>query len=207
MKQKLDLENWARKEQYYFFKQFEEPFWGVCVPIDCTKAYQLAKERGHSFSLYYLYQALAAANEIECFRYRILENEAYIFDAVDASVVILRENGSFGFSFTPFSHDFSAFLQGAQAEVTRVQGSTNLMPPVISDCVIHFSTLPWLDFTSNSHARSFSYKDTSPKISFGKMTTKGKKKTMPVSIHVHHALMDGLHVGQFVERFQELMNQ
>jgi hypothetical protein len=36
-------------------------------------------------------------------------------------------------------------------------------------------------FMSNSHARSFSYKDSSPKISFGKMTVKGKKRTMPVS--------------------------
>ncbi|NYF90834.1 CatA-like O-acetyltransferase [Tunturiibacter empetritectus] len=25
---------------------------------------------------------------------------------------------------------------------------------------------------------------------------------MPVSIHVHHALADGLHVAQFVEKFQ-----
>lgn len=28
---------------------------------------------------------------------------------------------------------------------------------------------------------------------------------MPVSVHVHHALMDGLHVGQFLENFQERM--
>jgi chloramphenicol O-acetyltransferase type A len=25
-------------------------------------------------------------------------------------------------------------------------------------------------------------------------------------VHVHHGLMDGLHVGQFVTYFQELMN-
>ncbi len=29
---------------------------------------------------------------------------------------------------------------------------------------------------------------------------------MPVSIHVHHALADGYHVGLFVNKFQELMN-
>jgi chloramphenicol O-acetyltransferase type A len=33
------------------------------------------------------------------------------------------------------------------------------------------------------------------------------KKTMPVSVHVHHGLADGYHVGLFVERFQELMNE
>jgi chloramphenicol O-acetyltransferase type A len=28
---------------------------------------------------------------------------------------------------------------------------------------------------------------------------------MPVSIHVHHALMDGYHVGQFIDQFQKRM--
>jgi len=32
------------------------------------------------------------------------------------------------------------------------------------------------------------------------------KRTMSMSIHVHHGLMDGYHVGQFVDCFQELMN-
>ena len=29
---------------------------------------------------------------------------------------------------------------------------------------------------------------------------------MPVSINVHHALMDGYHVGLFIEKFQKLLN-
>jgi chloramphenicol O-acetyltransferase type A len=35
---------------------------------------------------------------------------------------------------------------------------------------IHFSAIPWLNFTSLSHARSYTFPDSSPKISFGKMT-------------------------------------
>jgi chloramphenicol O-acetyltransferase type A len=30
---------------------------------------------------------------------------------------------------------------------------------------------------------------------------------MSVSIHVHHALVDGYHVGLYVDRFQALMNE
>ncbi|MEM8967889.1 MAG: CatA-like O-acetyltransferase, partial [Bacteroidota bacterium] len=44
-------------------------------------------------------------------------------------------------------------------------------------------------------------------ISFGKMTTANGKQIMPVSIHVHHALMDGFHVSQHLELFQKLLNQ
>lgn len=32
------------------------------------------------------------------------------------------------------------------------------------------------------------------------------KRTMPVSVHVHHALVDGSHIGLFIEVFQNLMD-
>jgi chloramphenicol O-acetyltransferase type A len=35
---------------------------------------------------------------------------------------------------------------------------------------------------------------------------KDGKKTMSISLHVHHALVDGLHVGRFMERYQALLN-
>ncbi|MDB5151098.1 MAG: chloramphenicol acetyltransferase, partial [Mucilaginibacter sp.] len=33
------------------------------------------------------------------------------------------------------------------------------------------------------------------------------KRTMPVSIHVNHALIDGIHVGQYIDCYQELLNK
>jgi chloramphenicol O-acetyltransferase type A len=38
------------------------------------------------------------------------------------------------------------------------------------------------------------------------MVDENGKKTMSMSIHVHHGLMDGYHVGEFIELFQKLMN-
>ena len=68
MKQKLDLNTWNRKEHFLFFKQMEEPFFGVTVPIDCTKAYAKSKELGVTFFTYYLHKTLVAINTIEPFR-------------------------------------------------------------------------------------------------------------------------------------------
>ena len=79
MKTLLDIENWPRKEHFLFFKQFEEPFFGLTVEIDCTKAYQTAKELGTSFFVYYLHKTIVAVNSIEPFRYRIEEDKIYIF--------------------------------------------------------------------------------------------------------------------------------
>ena len=206
MRQLFDLENWPRKDHFNFFNRFEEPFFGVVVDIDCNIAYDKCKKEGMGFFLYYLHCALMAANSIENFRLRIEDDQVYIYDQAHASAVINRPDGTFGFSYIDYSPSFEAFQAGAKKEIARVQSSTGLVPAGSGANVIHISAMPWLKFTSLSHARSFSFKDSCPKFSFGKMTETDGKKTMPVAIHVNHALADGYHVSLFVDKFQALMD-
>lgn len=205
----LDLENWPRKTHFEFFRKMDEPFFGVTVTVDCTKAYAEAKKRNTSFFLYYLYKSLGAVNAVEAFRYRISGDQIAICDRVDSSATISREDGSFGFSLIEFDADFDVFSEKALLEIERVKNTPGLLTRSFDDDnLIHFSAIPWLDFTSLSHARTFTIVDSCPKISFGKMTVyENGKRTMPMSVHVHHALMDGFHVGQFVDCFQEEMNR
>lgn len=209
MKKQLNLEEWVRKDHFHLFRQFDEPFFGVCVNIDCTKAYQVAREKSVSFFLYYLHCSLVAANETEPFRYRIHEDQVWIYDEVHASPTLNRPDGTFGFGYLDYYNDFQEFLIKASPKIEQVRNSKGLIPAASGpgQNFIHYSSIPWIDFTSLSHARSFSFKDSCPKISFGKMTEHEGKRSMPVSIHVHHALIDGFDVGQFIERFQQLLNQ
>jgi chloramphenicol O-acetyltransferase type A len=207
MKTLLDVERWERKDHFNFFKQFEEPFFGVCVDIDCTKAYKKCKEQDVSFFLYYLHKSLGAANRVEPFRYRIEGDDVYLYNKVNASPTIDRPDGTFGFAYMDYHDDFGKFYEDAKREIERVRSSKGLFPATSGENVIHFSSLPWIDFNSVSHARCYSFKDSCSKIAFGKFSEIGGVKRMPISIHVHHALMDGIHVGRFIEEFQGLMNQ
>ena len=208
MKQKLNLDTWNRKEHFLFFKQMEEPFFGITTTIDCSNAYDKAKELNISFFTYYLHKTLVAANAIENFRYRIIDDEIYIFDTIDASATIMREDKTFGFSLIEFSNNINDFTEITKTEIARIQTTTRLFTRDFQENLIHFSALPWLNFTSFSHARSFTFPDSCPKISFGKMMIENDgKRTMSISIHAHHGLMDGFHVSQFIDCFQELMNQ
>jgi chloramphenicol O-acetyltransferase type A len=209
MKTFLDIENWNRKEHFKFFKQMQEPFFGVTIEIDCTKAYQTAKARNTSFFIYYLHQTLVAVNAIENFRYRISDDAVFVYDSIDGSATISRKDGTFGFSLIKYHADFNIFEQIARTEIERIQNTTGLFTRTFDETnLIHFSAIPWLNFTSLSHARNYTFPDSCPKISFGKMTlAENGKRTMPMSIHVHHGLMDGSHVGQFADYFQDLMNQ
>lgn len=209
MKTLLDLENWNRKEHFAHFKQMEEPFFGATVEIDCTKAYETAKELKVSFFIFYLHKTLVAVNAIENFRYRIADDKIYINNRIDVSATIGREDGTFGFSLIEYNPDFKIFEKNALAEIERIQNTTGLFTRSFDDDnVIHFSAIPWLNFTSLSHARSYTFPDSCPKVSFGKMiTSETGKRTIAMSVHVHHGLMDGLHVGQFVDLLQDQMNK
>ena len=184
----------------------EEPFFGLTATINCTKAYETCKKSGVSFFLFYLHKALIAANRIDSFKLKIVDDEVWVFDKINATPTISRIDGTFGFSYIEFSEDFKEFSEKAIEIIEIIKKHNGLFPPPeleVFEHVIQFSAIPWVDFTSLSHARSFAYKDSSPKISFGKLTDKNGEKLMPVSVHVHHSLMDGFHVGQFFEFFQE----
>ena len=146
---------------------------------------------------------MVAVNEVEPFKYRIYEEDVMIYDAVNASPTINRPDGTFGFAYMEYFEDFTVFSAAARLEIERVQNSTGLVPAGSGQNIIHYSSVPWLNFSAISHARSFSFKDSCSKISLRKLS---ENKRMPVSVHVHHALMDGFHVGQFVEAFQDILN-
>ena len=208
MKTLLDIENWNRKEHFLFFKQMEEPFFGITTTVDCTKGYQTAKQLGTSFFVYYLHKTIVAVNTIEPFRYRIIDEAVYIYDTIDVSATIMRTDNTFGFSLIQYSPDFDVFATNALKEIERIQNTKALFTREFPlDNLIHFSAVPWVNFTSLSHARSYTFPDSCPKISFGKMMIDAAgKRTMSMSVHVHHGLMDGFQVGQFVDYFQDLMN-
>ncbi len=204
----LNIDNWPRKEHFYFFSQFDEPFWGVTVELDCTEAYRKAKETNSSFFVLYLHKSIVAVNRIEEFRYRIDDQDRIVIhDTIHASATITRPDGSFGFSYINFDEDFNVFERHAKKEIERVQNTTDLKPATTSENVVHYSSIPWVKFTAISHARIYSQKNSIPKISFGKLTEKEGKRMMPVSIHVHHGLVDGFHVGNYCDLFQELLNE
>ena len=207
MKQQIDIKNWNRKEHFEFFSTFEEPFFGITTPIDCTIAFEKSKELNISFFIYYLHKTLIAINQIENFRYRIEDGNVFLYDEIDSSATIMRADKTFGFSFMKFNTDLTEFNKIALAEIERIQLTSGLFTREFPENLIHFSAIPWVNFTGLTHSRSFTLPDSCPKISFGKMTTENNKKTMSLAVLAHHGLVDGYHMGMFVEALQNEFNK
>ncbi|WP_368662512.1 CatA-like O-acetyltransferase [Zobellia laminariae] len=69
MRKEINVETWYRKDHFEFFSKFDEPFYGITAKVDCTKTYNTAKDKGHSFFLSYLHKSLVAVNRTVQFRY------------------------------------------------------------------------------------------------------------------------------------------
>ena len=207
MKQKIDKSAWNRKGHLEFFSAFQEPFFGITTTIDCTIAYEKAKEMQISFFVYYLHKTLAAVNQIENFRYRIEGEDLFLYNEIDASATIMREDKTFGFSFMKFQKDIHEFNKIVQAEIERIQTTTGILTREYPENIIHFSAIPWVNFTGLTHSRNFGVSDSCPKISYGKVVDENEKKSMALSVTAHHGLVDGYHIGLFIEALQTELNK
>jgi len=200
----IDLETWERGELFHLFSTFSEPFHGVCVRVDCTESFRFAKQSRISVFLTLLHRALISAHQIENFMTRIVDGAVWKYATIHGGSAVGRPNGTIGFGYYPYQPELLFFVREASVELERVKNRNDLERYAGQD-LIRFSVLPWLDFTSISHARNLTAQHSAPLITFGKITEVGDRFTMPVSIHVHHALADGLHVAQFVEQFERYL--
>ena len=207
MKRKIDISSWNRKGHLEFFSAFQEPFFGITTTIDCTTAYEKAKAIQISFFVYYLHKTLAAVNQIENFRYRIEGEDVFLYEEIDASATIMREDKTFGFSFMKFHKDIHEFNTIVQKEIERIQTTTGILTREYPENIIHFSAVPWINFTGLTHSRNFGVADSCPKISYGKRVEENGKKSMALSVTAHHGLVDGYHIGLFIEALQTELNK
>lgn len=196
----IDLGTWKRKEHFELYRQFANPFFNVCVEIDATRVWQLSQSpAGPSFFLASVFLALRAANEVEAFRTRVRENGAWIHDRVSITPTVLRADETFAFVRLEPAATFGEFDKNSTAAVRE---ACEIKPLVVShptDDMVYQTTLPWVRFTSFANALK-GEGDSVPRIAFGRCSADGERWKLPVSVEVHHAVVDGVDVAAFLDK-------
>ncbi len=203
----IDTTTWVRREAFEYFKGFDKPYFNVCVKLNAAplKA-ALAARGGGSFNLACHFLALRVANRHEPLRYRLQGGRVRIVGTLAAGATVLRDDGSFSFAYLPPEEHWPDFESRAAALIAQAKsGASAFDPRVDEQAVIHFTTLPWMHFSSFSHARNWGREDAVPKIAFGRADADSGRLWLPFSVEVHHALMDGLHLGRYVQDMEHAM--
>jgi chloramphenicol O-acetyltransferase type A len=204
----FDIHSWNRKSQYDFFKTYDDPFFNLTTELDVTNLYDYCKKNQLSFFLACLHFAVESANEILEFRLRIVDDTIFEFEHIDIGSTVLNEDNTFSFCYFKRKEDVFAFDINGKSILKKHSEEDEFDSNKQSLNLIYASSVPWISFTSIKHARSIEREKSGiPKFVFGKFSNSAKAKKMPFSIEVHHALMDGYHVGKFLEIFQKKIDE
>jgi chloramphenicol O-acetyltransferase type A len=199
----VDIDAWERKSTYEFFLDYEDPFFNIAANLDVTRLYRFCKDNDLAYSLAALFLSLQAANEIREFRLRMIAERVVEFDRVEATQTILNEDETFSFCYFPLKDDIFEFDRAGKAAREKYLGLKTFDVETDRFDLIYYSAIPWISFTSFKHASPGNNRQTIPRMVFGKMFDDGPVKKMPFSVEVHHALVDGIHVGKLFNLYQE----
>jgi len=206
MFRKLDIEAWARKTTYEFFRDYEDPFFNITANLDVTRLYRFCKENDLAFSLAALFLSIQTANEIREFRLRIVNEDVVEFDRVEPTQTLLNDDETFSFCYFELKDDIFEFDRAGKAAREKYKALKTFDVETDRIDLIYYSSIPWVSFTSFKHASRQNNRQTVPRMVFGKFFEDGSYRKMPFSVEVHHALVDGIHVGKFFELFQAKLN-
>lgn len=202
--QRVDLDTWSRRPHFDLFEVMDHPWLDICSSVDATLPWTMCNgPDGPSFSAASLFLTIGAVNGVEELRMRIRRGEIIVHDRVHVGSTILRNDETFGFGFIPASEDFQRFAAAHSAEIDRVRRQTAELIDRDLDDIVHFSVVPWLNFTQIGHPRHRNSSYSIPKIVIGRCHQVGSRWRLPIALSAHHGLVDGLHVARFLDVLQQ----
>jgi chloramphenicol O-acetyltransferase type A len=201
----LDIRAWNRNKHFNLFKDMDYPYFNLCANIDISNLQSFLKRYNQSFFKTMVCLASKTANDIPEFRYRIRADQVVIHEQVDPSFTVLTTADVFSFCTVRYQTNIVKFYQKIEEQMVALQGQISLDDEPGRDDLIYISSVPWVSFTSISHPVHLHPVDSIPRITWGKFFEEAGKTKLPFSVQVHHALMDGLHVGKYFQELQELV--
>jgi len=203
----VETKGWYRENQFEFFKDYEDPYFNITTRIDVTNLQNYCRTHQKPFSLGCIFVADKAMNAIEEYRMRLQQGKVVLFDRVNIGSTVLNTNNSFSFCDFEYHGDFDVFQETAQQALSNHSEYRIHESQLNPLAMVHCTILPWVDITGFKHAKKGDEKEQGiPKIVFGKrIEMPGGKFEISFSTEQHHALVDGLHVGQLLQKMEEIL--
>jgi chloramphenicol O-acetyltransferase type A len=203
----IDLQSWPRRKHFEVYNAFDYPHINLCANVEITALHSFVKQHALSLNITLVYLFARAANAIPEFRYRIRAGQVVEHDVVHPSTTILTEGDLFSFCAIPYVEDYAAFAAQAAVAMERVKQQPTLEDEPGRDDLLYMTSIPWVSFTSIQHPIHLHTIDSVPRIAWGKFFAAGSALKLPLSVQVHHALLDGVHIGRYYTQVQAYLDQ
>ncbi len=207
----LDPDNWERKRLVEKYSTYVFPYINMGVELDVTGLYRHVKEQGLSFYCAMMHTAIRAALEIRNFRYRLVEGRPVLCERLDPDFThIAPGETDFMVVHGEYCDDFLSFCRRTAEQMRREEQSAQQKSLIYKDSpeILYITCIPWVRYTHFIRTFENAATDNIPRISWGKYERDERGRLrMPFSVQVHHALVDGYHVGIYMQRVQELLDE
>jgi chloramphenicol O-acetyltransferase type A len=196
----VDPGTWKRAERFRLFRDYERPHFAVTARVDATDLMAVRAATGLSPFRACLHAVGAGLHAVPELGMRLRGDGVVRHERLRLSPAVAVGDGDFRYCYLDWRTDFAVFDAEAAAILDAVRaGGTLDANDGSEDDVAYLSCLPWLDFTSIDNALPHA-RDAIPRVSWGRIVPRaGGGHDMAVAIQVHHALVDGWHVGRFFE--------
>ena len=202
---RIDLDTYPRRDHFNHFCAMAYPYAGVTVDVDVTDLLSLCREKGYSFYLMVLHAVALAADEVPEFRRRIDHGGIVEYDECPTSHIELKPDGTYAYCTLRHHMPLADYLAQAESARTAAREGGSIEEDDDVQSMYFISTLPWLHYTQLIQPVACG-EESNPRITWGKYQANDKgRMMMPLSVLVHHALADGIHIAKFYEAFNQQM--
>ena len=202
---RIDLDTYPRRDHFNHFCAMAYPYAGVTVDVDVTDLLSLCREKGYSFYLMVLHAVALAADEVPEFRRRIDHGGIVEYDECPTSHIELKPDGTYAYCTLRHHMSLANYLSKAESARTAAREGGSIEEEDDVQSMYFISTLPWLHYTQLIQPVACG-EESNPRITWGKYQANDKgRMMMPLSVLVHHALVDGIHIAKFYEAFNQQM--
>ncbi len=195
---KIKFSDSHKEKAFHFFNNLNHPHYSITSKVKIGNIKKFAMKKETSIHIAIVYFIAKAANNIPELKRRIRNNETIQHKKVNPSFTIeTKASDTFSFCTVPFNKKFSKFKKSADRTYALMQSNPSFEDTPGKDDYLFLSAIPWIDFSSISHAMNYHPHDSVPRITWGKIMKKKKYQYISVNIQVHHALVNGRELAQF----------
>lgn len=202
----IDIKTWNRKEHFEFFYNKDCPQYGITANVDITEFLKFVKANKLSFYYSMIYAVTYAANKVQNFRYRIHKGTVVEYEQVHPSFTDMDSGDTlFKIINAQMKESLFEFVAYAKEKSHKQKKYFDYTELDKTDDALYISTVPWLTFTQLNHVTEQDRDDAVPRITWGKYFEDKNRILMPIAIHVNHALIDGIHIAQYIESLENYL--
>ena len=213
----IDLKTYSRYEHFERFLAMENPMVTITASVDISEWYHGLKKTNCPFFLSFQYAVAQAANRVPEFRQRIQGDGIIEYAFCNPSYTVAMPDGTYRFCLVNADQPFADYLKEGEEKQHAVLLESHLKEEGDVQSLLFTTCVPWLSYSTVS----FPWPDphfSIPNIGWGRYVKEKKVYlqdgklaereliTIPVTVMVNHALVDGIHLARFFANLDAQLN-